>query len=193
MSQLRKGGLVRGHDKPLHGTCAIHFPGGIYIPRCSMYGLYTYIWVVLWVNVGKYTIHRASGIYIYIYVQWKTHTHTQYLESLRQISPKFKLTTTTVCGQCPDFEQWTWKCLKFPRTDKPPKRGLNKPSTQFRPVAFAKNETTTVWRVFPCETRKREKVCNVPIADSSPQTAIVCAWAALLGCWWITQTCQFSC
>ncbi len=26
-------------------------------PRCSMYGLFTYIWVVLGVNVGKYTIH----------------------------------------------------------------------------------------------------------------------------------------
>ena len=30
-------------------------------PRCSMYGLFTYIWVVLVVNVGKYTIHWASG------------------------------------------------------------------------------------------------------------------------------------
>ena len=26
---LPKGGLVRGHDKPIHGSCAIHFPGGI--------------------------------------------------------------------------------------------------------------------------------------------------------------------
>ena len=26
-------------------------------PRCSMYGLFTYIWVVLGVNVGKYTTH----------------------------------------------------------------------------------------------------------------------------------------
>ena len=30
-------------------------------PRCSMYGLFTYIWVVLGVHVGKYTIHWASG------------------------------------------------------------------------------------------------------------------------------------
>ena len=30
---------------------------GLYIPRCSMYGVFTYIWVVLGVNVGKYTIH----------------------------------------------------------------------------------------------------------------------------------------
>ena len=26
-----KGGLVRGYDKPIHGSCAIYFPGGIEI------------------------------------------------------------------------------------------------------------------------------------------------------------------
>ena len=25
-----KGGLGRGHDKPIHGSCAIYFLGGIY-------------------------------------------------------------------------------------------------------------------------------------------------------------------
>ena len=29
MAQPPKGGLVRGHDKPIHGSCAIYFPGGI--------------------------------------------------------------------------------------------------------------------------------------------------------------------
>ena len=29
-----------------------------------MYGIFTYIWVIYGVNVGKYTIHGASGIYI---------------------------------------------------------------------------------------------------------------------------------
>ena len=29
MAQLPKGGLVRGQDKPIHGSCAIYFPGGI--------------------------------------------------------------------------------------------------------------------------------------------------------------------
>ena len=28
MAQLPKGGLVRGHDKPIHGSSAIYFPGG---------------------------------------------------------------------------------------------------------------------------------------------------------------------
>ena len=29
MAQLPKGGLERGHDKPIHGSCTIYFPGGI--------------------------------------------------------------------------------------------------------------------------------------------------------------------
>ena len=29
MAQLPKGWLVRGPDKPIHGSCAIYFPGGI--------------------------------------------------------------------------------------------------------------------------------------------------------------------
>ena len=31
MAHLPKGGLVRGRDKPIHGSCTIYFPGGIYI------------------------------------------------------------------------------------------------------------------------------------------------------------------
>ena len=30
-------------------------------PRCSMDGIFNYIWVIFGVNVGKYTIHGASG------------------------------------------------------------------------------------------------------------------------------------
>jgi len=33
-----------------------------------MYGIFTYIWVIIRANVGKYTIHGAYG-YIYIYVK----------------------------------------------------------------------------------------------------------------------------
>ena len=35
--------------------------GGQPPPRCSMYGIFTYIWLIFMVNVGKYTIHGASG------------------------------------------------------------------------------------------------------------------------------------
>ena len=31
------------------------FPLNQSIPRCSMYGIFTYIWVMFWVNVGKYS------------------------------------------------------------------------------------------------------------------------------------------
>jgi hypothetical protein len=30
-------------------------------PICSMYGIFTYIWVILRFNVGKYSIHGAYG------------------------------------------------------------------------------------------------------------------------------------
>ena len=58
MAQLPKGGLVRGHDKRIHGSCAIYFPGGFlcwwlfgpclfygYTPLCSRvyYKLYPII------------------------------------------------------------------------------------------------------------------------------------------------------
>ena len=33
-----------------------------------MYGIFTYICAIFGVNVGKYSIHGAFGIYIYIYV-----------------------------------------------------------------------------------------------------------------------------
>ena len=32
-------------------------PPPIAYPRQSMYGIFTYIWLILMVNVGKYTIH----------------------------------------------------------------------------------------------------------------------------------------
>ena len=33
-------------------------------PIGSMYGIFTYIWLTFVVNVGKYSIHGASGTYI---------------------------------------------------------------------------------------------------------------------------------
>ena len=33
----------------------------LFNPRCSMYGIFTYIWDIFGVNVGKYSIHGASG------------------------------------------------------------------------------------------------------------------------------------
>ena len=33
------------------------------IPKGSMYGIFTYIWLMFMVNVGEYTIHGSYGIY----------------------------------------------------------------------------------------------------------------------------------
>ena len=48
------------------------------IPKCSMYGIFTYIWVIFGVNVGKYSIHGAYGILgrlgKLLIVEWKQQT-----------------------------------------------------------------------------------------------------------------------
>ena len=34
------------------------------LPIRSMYGVFTYIWLIFMVNVGKYTIHGSYGLWI---------------------------------------------------------------------------------------------------------------------------------
>ena len=56
------------------------------IPRCSMYAIFTYIWAIIGQNVGKYSIHGASGfdiIYDIIY-------HLLYQSSKPQRSKSFQ-------------------------------------------------------------------------------------------------------
>ena len=36
--------------------------GGFPLPIGSMYGLFTYIWLMFMVSVGKYTIHGSYGL-----------------------------------------------------------------------------------------------------------------------------------
>ena len=45
-----------------------HLNGNI-LPICSMYGIFTYIWVITRANVGKYTIHGAYGLYTDIQIR----------------------------------------------------------------------------------------------------------------------------
>ena len=40
----------------------VDVPVDVPIPICSMYGIFTYIWVIFRANVGKYSIHGAYGI-----------------------------------------------------------------------------------------------------------------------------------
>ena len=59
--------------EPSHsGILPAHFRDNQWLPtrkkatparstRCSMYGIFSYIWVIFRVNVGKYSIHGAYG------------------------------------------------------------------------------------------------------------------------------------
>ena len=38
----------------------------ILLPIPSMYGIFTYIWLIFMVNVGKYTIHGFYGLFVFI-------------------------------------------------------------------------------------------------------------------------------
>ena len=44
----------------VHEACVIN-DALIFFPICSMYGIFTYIWVFFGANVGKYSIHGAYG------------------------------------------------------------------------------------------------------------------------------------
>ena len=66
VSAEKKGRRIH-EEKKTRNACFIGF---VSIPRCSMYGRFTYIWLKLMVNVGRYTIH---GAYIYIYMYIKQH------------------------------------------------------------------------------------------------------------------------
>ena len=39
-------------------------------PICSMYGIFTYIWLIYGVNVGKYSIHGAYGYGIILHIDF---------------------------------------------------------------------------------------------------------------------------
>ena len=44
-------------------------------PRCSMYGIFTYIWAIFGVNVGKYSIHGAYGNYMRVSIVMGVHLY----------------------------------------------------------------------------------------------------------------------
>ena len=85
--------FVRGHDKPMHGSCPIYFPGSIYV----------YIYIVY-----MHTIHRRRclvGLYTY-------YTNLYYSTSLlqkdlpSQISPCGLQPTGTSPGPREPFSTW---------------------------------------------------------------------------------------
>ena len=58
---------------------------GFITPLCSIYGIFTYIWVIFSANVGTYSINRAYGTCIDISI---THVHKppSFSSELTQVS-----------------------------------------------------------------------------------------------------------
>ena len=77
------------------------------LPRCSMYGIFTYIYHQNYPNVGKYTIHRAFGninhpfwgTYPYF---WKHPQNTENQQSQSQLSSR------DFSEVLPIYTQLTW-------------------------------------------------------------------------------------
>ena len=72
----QKGFVDQGYRHPKQGKSKAegifggvklgpHPQSSMKMPILSMYGVFTYIWLIFMVNVGKYTMHGWYGIYIY--------------------------------------------------------------------------------------------------------------------------------
>ena len=61
LADYLKSHLSRSLDRTVRRTClkGVMF---LFIHRCSMYGIFTYIYHKVMINVGKYSIHGAFGI-----------------------------------------------------------------------------------------------------------------------------------
>ena len=60
-----------GTERPKFYVCWLRCNLGVTIPICSMYGIFTYIWVIFRANVDKYSIHGAYGIYWSSWHKWR--------------------------------------------------------------------------------------------------------------------------
>ena len=93
MAQLPKGGLVGGHGKPIHGSCAIYFPGGIYrrmgMCREVIFSAFQFHDTILYLGFGERTLVFKVGkqyICVYIFI---------YFCILMKGSPKFSFRNST--------------------------------------------------------------------------------------------------
>ena len=78
--------------------------GGFPMPIGSMYVIFTYIWLIFMVNVGKYTIHGSYGMYSVKLVLGKETSHVkerQVDEELLQCIPHDELLESLAAG-------WSW-------------------------------------------------------------------------------------
>ena len=74
-----------------------------------MYGIFTYIWVIYGVNVGKYSMHGSYGIIIYIYIYYIYMVSIQLLSRIPQ-KGVWKLVIPKSIGW-PEFSLWNLYCL----------------------------------------------------------------------------------
>ena len=69
----------------LRRSCFCLFQGYSYTytvyPIPSMYGIFTHIWPIFVVNVGKYAIHGCYGYVLYIHVGETCHIHPEFSSS----------------------------------------------------------------------------------------------------------------
>ena len=87
------------------------------IPKGSMYGIFTYIWLIFMVNVGKYTIHGSLGIYT---SQKKSKTSRWWIDSW---SKRWSSQSWSSTRWIPMIRCRTWKPCDFQATKT---GGLNK-------------------------------------------------------------------
>ena len=66
------------------------------VPIPSMYGIFTYIWVIFMVNVGKYTIHGSTGVWMILLLfdvlliwWWSRRGWPWFVEYLGSLPPKY--------------------------------------------------------------------------------------------------------
>ena len=59
--QKEKGPVLGCFGDLLGMKCYVMLCGYYYYPIGSMYGIFTYIWLIFMVNVSKYTIHGWYG------------------------------------------------------------------------------------------------------------------------------------
>ena len=78
-------------------------------PICSMYGIFSYIWVIYEVNVGKYSIHGAYGCYVSFDIDIFLHIHLKKLTLKNAVFIKNNYTfidlhvgSATTKKTCPD-------------------------------------------------------------------------------------------
>ena len=105
--------IMTMETQPFEDVFAIK-TGWCLIPIASMYGTFTYIWMIFMVNVGKYTIHGCYGIVMLVF-RARVFQCPDVLDLWRQMftgNPEVETIWVTVEGDIETKDQpggWGWK------------------------------------------------------------------------------------